>query len=163
MRDGHNKKRGFMKKLLFGLVLLAPFAQALTESEMILKFIPVIQEQKDAWLKFREEKTVAKSQLMRKHFKETMDLVKKNVSTVKEGQDVKEFYALQLSGMRSLKEAHRKNWKELSDAWYQKGTDLYNKHTDQFKELAEVYGEKSQQADSEEDVSEEIEEESDSD
>lgn len=131
-----------MKKILVSLVMIIPFASnALDEAEKLQKAIAVTQKQHDDWMKFNEERFVAKSKLMRNHFQAKMDLIQKEIQAVKPGTDVVEFYKLQYADMKPLHQTQREEWKSFAEDWHAKGLELYDAHTQQLEKLAEDFGE----------------------
>lgn len=121
-----------MKKLLFAALIAVPFvSQINAETDLAVAAknavnnISMRQKNIDKWFDFSKGYHDAKLDIMKKHKREIMNVVKSNVATLGKTDDATAYLSHQTDEMIALHEKHLEEWRNLCQAWEAKGRQYY--------------------------------------
>ncbi len=121
-----------MKKLIFAALIAVPLVSEINaEADLAVaaknarNYISMEQKHKDKWFDFSKGYHDAKLDIMKKHKRQIMDVVKSNIATLGKTDDAAVYLSNQTDEMIALHEKHLEEWRNLSQAWEAKGRQYY--------------------------------------
>lgn len=135
-----------MKRLFYGLtVAFLAGTQLFAASRMVEKvveFMDEIESQRDAWMRYQQDKTIAKIDLKRKHKRELFELHKqliKDMTYQSEdgGMLLEDFLRAAYRAHVDLFRRQLDEWREFGARYREKAQELANKHQERLDDFAE--------------------------
>jgi leucyl aminopeptidase len=125
-----------MKKFLFALPALltlsaiaqnteAPVSQPTAQelAQVAVKHLDQATDYKLEWFDYEKDLHADKYDILKKHFKEKMELKKKLITQLGKNEDVKAYLANSTEQMKELKKKQHLEWKTLEDKWHETAQD----------------------------------------